>query len=148
MLRRLGYLFDRHTRQYLAKALVLPVINMYDFIYAAATSSALHRLDVRYNDLKRVILGIRRSVHFCIADLHKLTGLDKLSDRRRKSLLKFMQDVTEEKLYSRLCLSCHKTVCTYQTRFHGYMIPRFKTNVGRQRIAVRGLKLLNENVGS
>lgn len=39
MLIRLAHLFDRCNRQYLVKSLILPIINMYDFIYASAPST-------------------------------------------------------------------------------------------------------------
>jgi hypothetical protein len=54
----------------------------------------------------RIILSVRRSVHFAIADLHKLTTFDKLSDHREQeqSLRKFMHDVVEERIHSRLRL--------------------------------------------
>jgi hypothetical protein len=151
MLTRLVYLFDRYNRQYLVKALILPIINLYDFIYSSASSTCLHRLDVIYNDLMRVIVDIRRSVHFRIADLHRLTTLDKLSDHRQQSLLNFMQNVVDEKIQSRLRLCCVKHTHTYSTRSHGYVVPRFNSEVGRQRIVVRGLMILNEqssHVGS
>jgi hypothetical protein len=144
MLIRLAYLFDRYTRQYLVKSLTLPIINLYDFIYASATSSCLHRLDVAYNDLMRVILGVRRSAHIRVDDLHKLTLLDKLCYRRQLSLQKFMQSVVDEKIHSGLRLFCVKHIRSYSTRLQGYIIPRFNTEVGRQRILVRSLKLLNQ----
>ena len=144
MLTRLAHLFDRYTRQYLVKTLILPVINLYDFIYASASSSCLHRLDVAYNDLMRVILGIRRSVHFRVDDLYKLTSFDRLSDRRQQSLHKFMLDVVEERIQCRLRVYCMKRTSLYSTRSQGYVIPRFASEVGRQRIVVRGLKLLNQ----
>jgi hypothetical protein len=144
MLWRLAHLFDFHTRQYLVKALILPIINLYDFIYASASVACLHRLDVAYNDLMRAVLGIRRSVHFHIIDLHRLTKLDKLSDRRRQSLYKFMDGVVQEKLYSRLRMDCVRRITLHDTRFQGYIVPRFSTNIGQQRVVVRGLKLLNE----
>ena len=147
MLARLAHIFDRHTRLHLVKALIFPVINLYDFIYASASASCLHRLDVAYNDLMRVILGVRRSVHFRIADLHKLTAFDKLSDRRQKSLYKFMHDVVDERIQSQLRLHCTKTARVHSTRSQGYIIPRFKTNVGRQGIVIRGLRLLNQQHG-
>jgi hypothetical protein len=87
-------------RLYLVKALVLPVINLYDFIYASASLSCLRRLDVAYNDLMRAILGIRRSVHMRIEDMHTVTGLDRLSDPRQKSLLKFMLNVIDENVHA------------------------------------------------
>jgi hypothetical protein len=95
-------------RLYLVKALILPIINLHDFSYASASSSHLHRLDVVYNDLMRVVLGVRRSAHFHIADLHKLTNLDKLSDRRQLSLYKFMEGVVQETIRSELRLCCVK----------------------------------------
>ena len=144
MLARLAHLFDRHMREYLVKALVVPIINLYDFIYAAASSSSLHRLDVAYNDLMRIIVGVRRSTHLRIADLHKLTNLDKLSERRQKSLLKFMHNVVEERVYSKLRLYVVKSDRTYSLRSQGYTVPRYNTNVGLQRIAVRGLSVLNQ----
>ena len=144
MLTRLSHLLDRYTREYLVKVLILPVINLYDFIYAAASFSCLHRLDVAYNDLMRAVVGIRRSVHFRIADLHRLTNLDKLSDRRQQSLHKFMLDVVEERTYSMIRLCCTKGGRSYSMRSQSYIIPRFSTNVGRQRIAVRGVKVLNQ----
>ena len=144
MLIRLSHLFDRYTRQYLVKGLILPVINLYDFIYVSGSSTCLRQLDVAYNDLMRAILGIRRSAHFRVDDLHKLTNLDKLSDRRQQSLLNFMRNVTQEKIYSRLRLYCIRHAPVYSVRSHGYVIPRFNTEVGRQRIIVRGLKLMNE----
>ena len=144
MLIRLAHLFSRSIRQDIVKALVLPVINLYDFIYASASTSYLHRLDIAYNDLMRVILGIRRSVHFRVADLHKATSLDRLSDRRQKSLCKFMQEVVEERIHSRLRQYCLKRSYSYSMRSCSYVIPRFSTNIGRQRIVVRGLKLLSQ----
>ena len=143
MLIRLSHLFDRYTRLYLVKALLLPIINLYDFIYDSAKLTNLHALDVAYNNIIRVILGIRKSAHFRVADLHTLTNQDKLSDRRQKSLLKFMHNIVEGKTHSRLRQFCVKGIRTHVTRSRGYTIPRFKTNIGRQRIVVRGLKLLN-----
>jgi hypothetical protein len=93
MLTRLGHLFDRCDRVYLVKAMILNIINFYGFDYLSTSSTRLHRLDVVYNDLMRAVLGIRRSVHFHIADLHPLTTLDKISDHRQQSLCKFMQNV-------------------------------------------------------
>jgi hypothetical protein len=144
MLARLSHVFDSYIREYVVKALVLPVINLYDFIYAAASSSCLRRLDVAYNDLMRVILGVKRSSHIRIADLHRLTKLDKLSDRRQHSLHKFMLDIVEERMYSRLRLRCISRNRSYTMRTQGYVIPRFNTEIGRQRVVVRGLKLLNQ----
>jgi hypothetical protein len=144
MLVKLSHVFDFHIRQYLVKALVFPIVNLYDFIYASASSSCLRRLDVSYNDLMRAILGIRRSIHFTIADLHKCTALDNLRERRQESLAKFMQDVVEERIHTRLRLLCVKRSRLYSTRVHSYIVPRFNTNIGRQRIVVRGLSLLNE----
>jgi hypothetical protein len=72
---RFTHLFDRYMRQYLVKALILPVINLYSFIYASANSACLRRLDVAYNDLMRAILGVRRSVHFTVASLHSATNM-------------------------------------------------------------------------
>ena len=144
MLYRLGYIFDRNYRLDIVKALILPIINLYDFIYASASSSSLHRLNVAYNDLMRAILGIKRSVHFRVEELHNLTTLQKLADRRRQSLLKFMLNVVQDTIHSQLRLCCTRRKCLYSTRSRGYIIPRFNTEVGRQRIAVRGLKLLNE----
>jgi hypothetical protein len=143
MLFRLSYLFDRYMRQCLVKALVLPVINLYDLIYASASSYRLRQLDVAYNNLMRVILGIRRSDHFRIADMHNLTTLDRLSDRRSQSLSKFMLDVVDNKLYAVLRRDCIKGNCHYSMRSHNYVLPRFNTEVGRQRLLVRGLKLPN-----
>jgi hypothetical protein len=93
----------------------------------------------------RAVLGIRRSVHFRITDLHTLTKLDKLSDRRQQSLYKFMDDVVQEKLYSRLRMDCVRRITSHNTRFQGYIAPRFSTNIGQQRVVVRGLKLLNQS---
>jgi hypothetical protein len=42
MLTRLFYMFDCYTRQYLVKSLALPIVNLYDFIYASASVSSLH----------------------------------------------------------------------------------------------------------
>ena len=144
MLARLSHLFDFRTRQYLVKALVFPIINLYDFIYAAAAPACLQRLDVAYNDLMRVILSVRRSQHVSVVNLHNLTTFDKLSERRQRSLHKFMIDVVEERIYARLRLQCIKRPQMYSTRMHNYIVPRYNTNVGRQRIVVRGLRLLNQ----
>jgi hypothetical protein len=73
-------MFDRNFRLDIVKALILPVINLYDFIYASASPSNLRRLDVAYNDLMRAVLGMRRSIHCRIEELHKLTTLQKLAD--------------------------------------------------------------------
>jgi hypothetical protein len=92
----------------------------------------------------RAILGVGRSVHFTIANLHGVTNMDKLSDRRQQSLHKFMLDVVEERIYFRMRSCCMKRIRTHATRSRGYIIPRFNTSLGQQRIAVRGLKLLNQ----
>jgi hypothetical protein len=87
-------------------------------------------------------VGIRRSEHFRIEDLRKLTTFDRLADRRQKSLHKFMQDVVAERIQSRIRLCCIKSIRSHSTRSQGYIIPRFDTEVGRQRVIVCGLKLL------
>jgi hypothetical protein len=137
-------MLNEGIRLQVVKALVMPIIDLYDFIYAAASVTALHKLDVAYNDVMRGILGIRRSEHFRILELHKLTKLDKLADRRQYSLLKFMINVTEEHLHSRIRSSCYRSNHSYSTRCHNYIIPRFKSRIARLRVTVRGLKAMNE----
>jgi hypothetical protein len=92
----------------------------------------------------RVILGIRRCIHFTVSNLHKLTALDRLCDRREQSVRKFMLDDIDEKIHFRLRSVCVKRAISYSVRSPGYIVPRFNTNVGKQSIAVRGLKLLNQ----
>jgi hypothetical protein len=116
----------------LVKALILPVVNLYDLIYAPASGTCLHRPGVAYNDLMRALLGIRRAVHFHITELHRLTKLDKLSGRRQQSLHKFMDYVVQEKLYSRLRTDCVRRLTSDDTRFQGYIVPRFSTNIGNK----------------
>ena len=63
MLSRLSYLFDRSMRNYIARTLIFPIIIMYDFIYASASSAILHRLDVAYNDLMRIVELVYEGQH-------------------------------------------------------------------------------------
>jgi hypothetical protein len=44
MLIRLAHLFDRYTRVYSVKALLLPITNLYAFVYDPATVTNLHAL--------------------------------------------------------------------------------------------------------
>jgi hypothetical protein len=144
MLRRLGYYFDTPTRIYVTKALVFPIINLYDFIYSVASSLHLRRLDTAYNDLMRVILGVRKSQHVRLTDMYRLTSFDELSIRRQQSHLKFMMNVKNETVFSRLRM-CFITAChSYPTRSRElYKIQHCNTKFGQDRISVRGLQLLN-----
>jgi hypothetical protein len=143
---RFAYMFDTSLRIYLAKVLVFPVINLYDFIYGTAPSKYLRLLDTSYNDLIRSILGLRRSQHYKITDMYAMTSFDSLDVRRWSSLLKFMLDVKSDRQYSKLRTCFVKASHTHETRAHeNYVIPRCRTLTGRQRISVRGLSLLNND---
>ena len=99
---RLAYLFNRSVRICICRSLVFPIISVYDFIYGVASMKYLSHLDTAYNDLMRAILGLRRSQHVRIAEMYNLTSFEPLAARRRTSLLKFMNDVKSERLYSKI----------------------------------------------
>jgi hypothetical protein len=144
ILSRFGYMFDRTLRVYLCKTLIFPVVNLYDIIYGAANSKYLSQLNVAYNDLMRTVLGLRRREHVKISDMHKLTGFEPLAIRRNSSLLKFMNDVKCDSLFSKIRSSLRKVCHAYGTRSgNSYIIPTSRTSLGKLRIAVRGLTLLN-----
>lgn len=144
MLFRLRYLFDVPMRIYLAKTFVFPIINLYDFIYGAANGKQLRHLNTAYNDLMRSVLGVRKSYHLRVLDMYELTGFEPLTVRRQKSLLKFMNDVNSEKVFSKLRSCFISSRHSYSTRhYHCYQIPKCNTQVGCHSISVRGLKLLN-----
>jgi hypothetical protein len=86
------------------------------------------------DDLNRVMLGIPRSVHFRIAELHRRTALDKLSDRRQQSLYKFVPGVVQKTIQTGLRHSCIKGTRSYCMRSQGFVVPRFDTEIGRQRM--------------
>jgi hypothetical protein len=77
-----------------------------------------------------------------ITDMQKLTTLDRLADRGKLSLSKFMLDAVEGRKRSAFRNCCIDNY-PYSMSSKGYIIPRFNTEVGRQRLLVRGLKLLN-----
>ena len=146
LLSRLKGVFNLSLRIYLTKVLILPVIDLYDFIYCSGTSSDLHRLNVAYNDLMRSVLGIRRSEHMPISDLYKLTTLNALVDRRNCSLLRFMTKVVNDRIFCMFRSDCVRCSTPYATRSQNvFVVPKFSTNVGFNRICVRGLKLLNKS---
>ena len=148
MLARIPFLFDTNTRIYLAKTLVLLIINMYDFIYGSSATRTLRYLDTAYNDLMRSILGFRRSQHVRIIDMYNMISFDPLAERRNKSLLKFMKNVESGQLYSSISMLFVKPTHRYATRVHDYyVIPNCKTNLGKRRVSVRGLALLNLEIG-
>jgi hypothetical protein len=143
---RLKGVFDLSLRIYLTKTLIMPVIDLYDFIYCTGTKSDLRHLDVAYNDLMRTILGIRRSEHMHVTDLYKLTTLNALEERRNLSLARFMASVVNGRLFSTIRSDCIQRLSAYATRSQNtFVIPKIRTNVGSSRICVRGLKLLNQN---
>jgi hypothetical protein len=88
MFARLPMHLDVATRIYLPKTLVLPIINMYDFIYGTASGRTLRSLGTACNGLMRSMLGIKRSEHTRVVDMYKLTSFDQLAERRNESLLK------------------------------------------------------------
>ena len=144
MFARLPLFFDTNMRIYLAKTFVLPIINMYDFIYGAASSQTLRHLDIAYNDLMRSVLGFRRMQHVRVADMYDMASFDPLLERRNTSLLKFMKHVESGQLYSTIRLLLVKASHHYATRAHDhYVIPISNSNVGQRRVSVRGLTLLN-----
>jgi hypothetical protein len=121
------------------------VIDLYDFIYCAGSSSDLHHLDVAYNDLMRNILDIRRSEHVPIKDLYDFTSLNALADRRNYSLTRFMSKIVNDSIFSTMRDDCVRHSTPYTTRSQNiFVIPKFNTNIGSKRICVRGLKLLNQ----
>jgi hypothetical protein len=128
---------------FLAKTLILPIIDLHSFVYGTATSADLHRLDVAYNDLIRCILGKRRSERIHVSDLYRLTNMEALEQRRNVALKRFMSKVVNEQIYSKMRLCCVKHN-SYATRSNTYVIPRCSTNIGSHRVCVRGLKLLNQ----
>jgi hypothetical protein len=146
ILSRFSGMFDRSMRIYLSKVLIFPVISLYDFIYGATSTKYLVRLNTAYNQLMRTVLGIRRSEHVRIDDMYKMCGFEPLATRRRASLLKFMDDVKCERLFSNIRARVAKVSHAYSMRSHGaYVIPNSRTTLGQQRISVRGLALLNSS---
>jgi hypothetical protein len=144
ILSRFSYMFDRRLRIYLCKALIFPVISMYDFVYSVAPSKYLTHLNTAYNQLMRTVLGFRQSERIRINDMYTLSGFEPLTDRRQASLLKFMHDVKCERHFSKIRTSLLKMSCAYEMRSSGkYVIPSSRTSLGQLRISVRGLRLLN-----
>jgi hypothetical protein len=147
MLFRIGYLFSKAMRVYLAKVFVFPIIDLFSAIYGTACSSHLRRLDVAYNNLMRAILRIRRSQHIHIEDMYSQTTFESLTVRREHQLLKLMTDIEKENVYSRLRKQIFKNNQVYATRSSNlYVIPRFLTDTGKRRTIIRGLQLLNLNM--
>jgi hypothetical protein len=142
---RLRFAFSREIRLHLTKTLIMPVIDLYDFIYGVADNSNLHHLEVAFNDLMRSIVGVRRSARMRISDLLHLTGFDDLRVRRERSLRKFITNVITEVQYSNIRSECisNKNRHDYFFRNDCYIVPKYVTKFGRRRICVRGLQLLN-----
>ena len=145
MLSRFSHLFDRSLRIYLCKAILFPIVNLYDFIYGVASVKCLRHLNSAYNQLMRTVVGIRRSEHVKIADLCRISTFEPLSTRRRVSLLKFMSDVESESQYCKIRHRFIKARHNYGTRsYDNYIIPSSRTALGQLRVSVRGLRLLND----
>jgi hypothetical protein len=145
MLARFAHMFDRSMRVYLCKALLFPIINLYDIIYGVASAKCLARLNSAYNSLMRTVAGIHRSQHVRITDLYSMTTFDSLTKRRQTSLYNFMSNVRTGNQYSVLRNSFVKLSHNYATRaFDNYAVPSSRREVGQKRVCVRGLKLLND----
>jgi hypothetical protein len=143
-LNRLRCSSNPNLRAYLAKVFILPVIDLYDFIYCTASSGNLQRLNVAYNDLMRTIIGASRSEHISIVDLCRRSTLDLLSARSDRALLTFMNKVVSGDACSMLRSQCIPRRNVHGTRSRNiYAIPKFYTNVGSHRILVRCLKMLS-----
>ena len=141
---RLRCAFSPTLRAYLAKVFILPIIDLYSIIYAPASMSNLHRLDVVYNDLMRTLAGTRRSDHISINSLYQMSSLEPLRQRRDRLLLTFIHKVLNSDVYSMLGSQCIPCPRMYDTRSQNqYLIPWYNTNFGSHRILVRGLRLFN-----
>jgi hypothetical protein len=144
MVTRLRCAFDPTLRAYLAKVFILPIIDLYSVIYASSTASCLRRLDVVYNDLMRTITGVHRSDRINIDRLYQMSSLEPLCERRDRLLLSFMLKLSNRDVHSMLQAQCVPFSKTHDTRSRNqYVVPRYSTNFGFNRILVRGLRLLN-----
>jgi hypothetical protein len=145
MIRKLRGALTVSIRIYLTKVLILPIINLYNFIYCTGYATDLHHLDVAYNDLMRTILGYRRSEHIPISRLHTLTSLKSLVEYRNYSLLSFIAKIANNDVFSMMWSDCIRVRSTYAFRTQNrFVIPKYHTSFGMRRVCVRGLKLLNE----
>jgi hypothetical protein len=141
---RSPYSLTATLRAYLCKTLIFPIIALYDIVYGMACTRSLRLLDTAYNDLMRSVLGLRRSQHFRISDMHKLTSFEPLNTRRTKALFKFMSDVIAARTFSKINRLLINSNHSHDTRMSNqYLIPVSRTSLGDQRVSVRGLKLLN-----
>jgi hypothetical protein len=140
---RIRRALDTPLRVFLAKALIMPIIDMYSVIYASAARANIHRLDTAYNDLMRSVCGARRSEHIRITDLYQITALEALSVRRDRALAQLMINIVSGKTVSVMWRWCVHQAHQYNTRTQNYIVPKHRTNVGAHRVCIRGLKLLN-----
>ena len=144
LLFKLRFLIDVPTRILIVKSMVLPVVNLYDFIYDTAPAKSLHFLNTAFNDLMRGILGVRRSCHIKISDLYKLTSLVPLQDVRRSALLKFIENIECGRFHSNIRALMVNATHHYATRAHElFVIPISNSSFGRRRVSVRGFVLRN-----
>ena len=144
ILTKLRSLLDLQTRIYLTKTLMLPVINLYNFIYGAAQLKTLRVLDVAYNDLMRGILGVTRVQRISIQQLYEYTSLQPLDVYRDDWLLKFINKVESGRFYSTIRNCMVSTDHHYATRTRdNFIIPNSNSRYGRMRVSVRGFRLRN-----
>jgi hypothetical protein len=140
---RYSYLFDRSLRVCLCKSLIFPIISQYDYIYASAPRKYLNHLNTAYNQLTRTVLGLKRSQHVTVKEMYALSSFVPLATRRHESLL-IMYDVKSGRQFRAIRTVFTKMCHSYATHnCDNYVIPKSSTSIGRERISVRGLALLN-----
>jgi hypothetical protein len=146
---RLPVLYDSSIRVHLTKTFVLPVINLYNFIYGVAPARTLHTLNTAYNDLMRCITHCTRSQRVKIMDLYDKTSLLPLHVYRHQSLSNFIHRVINGSTHSEIRATLTKPNHNYVTRSHNqYVIPVSNTRIGQLRVSVRGLAIVNSAINT
>ena len=144
LLKRIRCMLNVDISMTLIKALVLPLLDLYDVIYATACDSVLKSLDVCFNDLLRIVLRLDRRVHFPIDALYDSVHLRNLNDRRNVSLKFLMIRICSGSIFCKCCLNWRKRSHRYDSRSKDLFEKHWpRTNFGRCMIAYRGINLYN-----
>jgi hypothetical protein len=90
-----------------------------------------------------VVLLVFQDLLEYIELIYAQTGFDKLRDRRDGSLLKFITSVVNNTTHSRISQHCVRPRSEYALRTNFYNVPMYTTSIGKQRVAIKALTLLN-----
>jgi Reverse transcriptase (RNA-dependent DNA polymerase) len=142
---KLRHLLTTDMAMTLVKVLAMPVVDLFDVIYGMASTSALHTLDVAFNDLLRIVLRVSKTMHVSLDFLYSTASLDRLVERRIHSLKRTIIRLYNKSLFCNCRNLWRERTYHYDSRNRArFEIHRPRTKFGVSMLSYRGLKLLNQ----